>query len=703
MGSKRRRARAAPIFLALVLMGVSATGRAAVTKVERVNVSTAGDPSTGEGSHPNAAPPTPSLSADGRFIAFVAAAADLIPNDTNGVADVFLRDRLTGTTERVSVATGGTQANGPSISVSVSADGRFVAFTSLATNLVPGDTNNATDVFLRDRALGTTERVNLSATGEPLSGAASPSLGADGRLVAFAVGYSIYLRDRASQTTEGVAAGFAPRISADGRFVAYLVESYYFEGSLRTATVWDRVTKTREQVAVTPSGGRGAGTSDFSSVPSISADGRYVVFDYSGRDLTPGIYAGYSNIVARDRARGSTEIISVPNSGLYISDGASGSSGMGFPAINADGRYVAFPSNVVGLVPGDGNGVPDILVRDRGREITERVSVAPNGAEANGPSARPAINADGRFVAFWSLAGNLVPGDTNGAWDLFVIERTLAPFPARVAVFRPSTREWYLRNLDGTIQLIQFGGPGDLPVPANYLDDGLNVQIAVFRPATREWFVRAENGTTLGPTPFGGPGDLPVPADYLGIGRAQIAVFRPATRQWFVRGDAGNTVGPFQFGGPGDLPVPANYLGDGRRAQIAVFRPSTGQWFLRSDAGGTVGPILLGGAGALPVPADYLGIGRSQIAVFRPATGDWLIRTDGGQTITIPFGEPGDIPRPGDYLGLGHAQVAVYRPATGEWWLRSDDGAVLRLPWGAPGDWPVSAVYVPRFRALTPD
>src|SRR3989441_6808558 len=128
----------------------------------------------------------PALSADGRFIAFVSLATSLVAGDTNGATDVFVRDRQTGTTERVSVASGGTQSNAASLGSALSADGRLVAFQSDATNLAPGDTNGATDVFVRDRQTGMTERVSVASDGTQANNISSyPALSADGRFVAF--------------------------------------------------------------------------------------------------------------------------------------------------------------------------------------------------------------------------------------------------------------------------------------------------------------------------------------------------------------------------------------------------------------------------------------------------------------------------------------------------------------------------------------
>lgn len=258
----------------------------------------------------------------------------------------------------------------------------------------------------------------------------------------------------------------------------------------------------------------------------------------------------------------------------------------------------------------------------------------------------------------------------------------------RIAVVRPSTREWIVRGDDGKAVTVAFGGTEDLPLPADYLGMG-TAQIAVFRPSTREWFIRDTSGTTRS-LAFGGPGDLPVPADYFGLKHVSVAIYRPGSGEWFLRDDA-SVVTVIPHGGPGDLPLPADYLGTGR-AQIAVYRPSTQQWFIRDDTGETV-PIQFGAPGDTPLPADYLGLGYAQIAVYRPTTQEWFIRRADGVTALRQFGGPGDVPVPGNYAGTGTIQLAVFRPSTREWFLRADNGTTTPITWGSRGDVPVPAAF----------
>ena len=332
------------------------------------------------------------VSADGRFVAFVSLASNLVPDDTNGTSDVFVRDRVTGTTERVSVNSRGRQSTGGDAGgaldtnwgpPAISADGRYVAFASSATNLVRGDRNRVADVFVRDRLAGTTERVSVASRKLEANGESSqPAISADGRFVAFA--------------------SFADNlVSDDTNFTSDVF-------------VVDRAGGGPQRVSVSDTGQQGENRSES---PAISADGRFVAFMSSSDALVPGDGDGAADIFVRDRAAATTEGISVaPTSSGF---GATSSS----PAITPDGRFVAFDSWEPDLVPGDTNNSFDVFVRDRATGGLERVSVSSAGVEGNDWSLAPSISSDGRFVAFHSFADNLVAGDGNFDFDVLVRDR----------------------------------------------------------------------------------------------------------------------------------------------------------------------------------------------------------------------------------------------------------------------------------------
>jgi Tol biopolymer transport system component len=253
-------------------------------------------PLTGTATGPSTAA---EISADGRFVAFQSTASNLVADDTNGVSDVFVRDLQTGTTERVSVDSGGAPGNGTSDAPSLSGDGALVAFTSQATNLVAGDTNNATDVFVHDWHTGATVRASVATDG-----------------------------------TQADRAAYDPRLSADGRFVA---------------------------------------------------------FDTDATNLVPGDTNGASDVFLRDLQTGVTERASLTATG----DQADGDSGT--PSLSADGRFVAFQSYAGNLVSGDSNGNYDVFVRDRQTGAVERASLGVGGVEGNAGANEPSLSADGQI------------------------------------------------------------------------------------------------------------------------------------------------------------------------------------------------------------------------------------------------------------------------------------------------------------------
>ncbi|MFN0007752.1 MAG: TolB family protein [Planctomycetota bacterium] len=419
-------------WLAGLLLVASALGQV----TERINVSSA------EVQANNSQTFDPRLSGDGRIVAFFSHASNLVSGDTNAVGDIFVRDRLSGTTRRVSVDSGEAQATGNSSSPALSRSGRFVAFQSNAANLVVSDTNALEDIFVRDRLLGTTERVSLNSLGTQGNGPSLfPAISADGRFVAFrsiatnlvtpaTSGSShIFVHDRQLGTTElvsvdslaveGNADSYAPSISDDGRFVAF----QSFASNLVAADtngmsdifVRDRQAGTTERVSLTHLGGQ---TTDGSDEAAISGDGNCVVFLSTGSDLVPGDTNGASDVFVRDLLGATTERVSVDGAG------AQGNGHSVRPSISRHGRYVHFQSSASNLVPGDTNGVSDTFLRDRIAGTIVRTSVSTAGAEGNLPiNGTTSIAAEGSAVAFTSLASNLVTGDTNGFQDAFV--RTL--------------------------------------------------------------------------------------------------------------------------------------------------------------------------------------------------------------------------------------------------------------------------------------
>ncbi len=333
---------------------------------------------------------SPSICADGRFVTFASEADNLVSGDTNGCKDIFVYDRQTGITQRVSVADDGTQSNSLSRNPSISADGRFVAFCSFASNLVTGDTNNAGDVFVFDRQTGKIELASVSSDGSPgNSECGGPSISADGRFVAF--------------------------LSTADNLVSDDTNGY------QDIFVHNRVTGETLRASISSEGVQANNYSSY--IPSISADGRYVAFASYADNLVPDDVNGYPcfyrgpDVFVHDMLTGRTEIASISSNG---EQGDACNSNVGGPSISADGRRVAFESFSTNFASGDTLGTYDIFVHDRQTGMTEQVSVSSAGVPANAHCISPCISADGVFVSFKSMADNLVIGDTNESYDIFV-------------------------------------------------------------------------------------------------------------------------------------------------------------------------------------------------------------------------------------------------------------------------------------------
>ncbi len=466
------------ILAGLGLLGTllaAGSGRAAVVGTELISLGQAGTQAAA-GSNFNRGFV---ISGDGRYVVFVSTASTLVPDDTNGVADVFLRNRELGTTERISVNSDGLQANGACEDPFISADGRFVAFVSTANNLVPGDGNGVRDVFIRDLQGGTTERVSVAGSGAEGNGASeSPALSADGRFVAFVSAATnldgpdhnsaddIFLRDRTEGTTERVSINsarseangrcWAPSMNANGLLIAFASSATNLDSgdTNGTADIFtrNRSTGITERVSVGMSGAQSNGPSDY---PVVNATGRFVTFNSRATNLVqPDINQG-EDVFVRDRLDEVTELVSVTGNRLQ----ARGDSFL--ESVSADGRFVAFRSYAANLVRRDTNRTFDLFVRDRWQWRTERLNVGAGGSQANGHSYAAALSANGQHVAFWSTATNLVSGDANTAADVFAA-RLLANQPPTAHAGPDQTLVSSRRNLrvrlDGTASTDPEGG-----------------------------------------------------------------------------------------------------------------------------------------------------------------------------------------------------------------------------------------------------
>jgi Tol biopolymer transport system component len=413
----------------------------------------------------------PSVSGDGRFVTFQSRADNLSDEDNDAVINVYVRDLEAGTTTLVSRAGGasGPAANGDSGHAKISADGRFVAFHSSATNLSANDVNSSTDVFARDLQAGTTTLVSRASgpAGAPSDGASSePSISADGRFVAFesdalnlsdedAAFVDVFVRDLQTSTTTLVARASAtaagdgpvadalsqsPSISADGRFVAFESGASNLSGDDRDATgdVFVRDLQARTTTLASRAGdAAGGAAADQSAIwPSISGDGRLVAFASDAANLDEN-NPDVTDIFVRDTQAQTTRLVSRASGAAGTpSDGASV-----FPAISPDGRFIAFESQATTLSNASTPG-RHIYVRDRLANVTALVSRAsgPAGAAADGESHDAALAADGRRIAFDSNAANLSGEDDDAVSDVFARDM-LGALPAPVPASRPAATE----------------------------------------------------------------------------------------------------------------------------------------------------------------------------------------------------------------------------------------------------------------------
>lgn len=345
--------------------------------IERVSVST-------DGIGANSDSFVPDISGDGRYVAYSSFATNLVPGDDNNAPDIFIHDRRTNATEIISVDNNRDEGNSSSFDPAISDNGRFVTFYSSASDLAPNDANgDSQDIFIHDRKSDTTEIISVASDGN----------GGDG-------------------------ISFSPEISADGRYVVYFSDSTNLVSGDGNGTfdifLYDRKKGSTERVSVSPDGEE---ANDASIEPDISADGRYVIYSSVASNLAPGDDNNDLDAFIFDRKKGTTELISA------APDGTAGNGGSVAFGVSANGRYVGFYSLASDLAPGDDNNAIDVFVRDRKLGTTERVSVSSDGIEGDRDSISATISDDGRFVAFFSDATNLVPGDDNNVSDVFVHER----------------------------------------------------------------------------------------------------------------------------------------------------------------------------------------------------------------------------------------------------------------------------------------
>lgn len=374
-----------------------------------------------------------SISADGRYVAFESDANNLVSGDTNNATDIFLKDRFTGQATRVSVDSSGAEANNGSGGSVISSNGRFVAFGSDASNLVANDTNNTTDIFLRDLQLGITTRISVSSSGEQANSVSDSqiAISADGRFVAFVSDASnlvsddsngvsdIFVRDTQtgiteliSRTSDGAVANgasFDPAISDDGNIVAFVSTATNLDGNDTNGRADVYIRRRSNSQTLTASISTDGFIANFGARdPSISADGRYVSFSSASTNLINEDTFSYTHIYIHDLQTNITTLVSRDtNENILVADTEN-------PAFSPDGRYIAFEFDD----KGDGLPLRWIYVRDLVLGSTTSATPMP---QEDGPPISPAIS-NNAVLTFHSRGSNFVAGDANGVFDVFAKE-----------------------------------------------------------------------------------------------------------------------------------------------------------------------------------------------------------------------------------------------------------------------------------------
>ena len=397
----------------------------------------------------------PYISDDGRFVAYQSASTNLVAGDTNNQTDIFIRDLQEGVTERLNVAVDGTESNFNSGGVTMSPSGRYVAWSTMATNVLSEDANNIWDVLVKDVQTGELMLASVANDGTQGGGwSVAPSAGGlDSGVIAFESDATnlvpndtngvrdVFVRDFRTGTTTlvsssasgelGNAVSNSASVSADGRLVAFSsMASNLVPGDSNErgdAFVKDIVTGQIQRITLTDLDGE---TNLGGGGAVISGDGSTVMFSSASNDIVPadgnagGNQFGISDVFIRDLVAGTTERVSVSSAGVEANSTSGGH------ALSADGRYVTFATGANNLVPGDTNGRPDLFLHDRVTGLTERISVNADGTEATGGlfgTSRGAPNADGSVVAFASDNPNIVPGDTGLGFDSDIFVRRRGP------------------------------------------------------------------------------------------------------------------------------------------------------------------------------------------------------------------------------------------------------------------------------------
>jgi Tol biopolymer transport system component len=569
-----------------------------------------------------------------------------VADDTNIRPDIFLRDRQTGVTERISVDSAEVQSNGTNSAASISPNGLFVSFLSEGNNLAGAgvDTNSRDDVFVRDRVNGTTVRVSVGSGGVQADDDSSlSSISADGNLIAF--------DSRATNLVAGDTNG------------------------LGDIFVHNRPSQTTVRVSVDSAGNQATGSADWdesSSDPAITPDGRFVVFTSASSGLVADDTNAKQDIFLHDRQTGSTVRVNLTSAGAQVTDFYSDR-----PAITPDARFVVFRSLSAELIANDTNSKIDVFLRDRQAGTTERVSMSMGGGHLIADSFYPSISADAGFITFDNASSGAVPVDTNGIMDVFVYDRgtsaivgpndLLVDFGAGAVHQRMNNLSW-VKVLNGNPLAI---AAGDL--------DGNGKDEAIVSVGGSGIFARYNNAGSFVRKNTAVAVRLAA-GDLDGNGRDELIVDRGSAGLWVFRNNAswaqlrawvvqGLTVGDFDGNG---------------REDVAVDFGTRGLWVLLNNA---TWQQLYTGNPVYIAAGDLDGNGKDELIADRgtgTAGGIWVRANHAGAWRKIRNGAVTQGLETGDLDGNGKEELLVDLGATGFYALLNNTTTWLRLNTSSP-------------------
>jgi hypothetical protein len=588
----------------------------------------------------------PSISGDGRYVAFVSHAKNLVADDTDYYADIFLKDLVDGTTIRVSTDSSGTAAGGACAAPSISGDGRYVAFQSIAANLTSGDTNGKVDIFVKDLESGTVTIASSDSSGSPANSYSyDAAISGDGRYVAFRSNASNLVADDTNYVfdvfVKDLVSGVTTRASTDS------------DGNQGNDESWDA---------------------------RITSDGRYVTFSSSASNLVANDTNGSSEAFAKDLWTGATTRLTAnPQTDQRQLAGVDAD-------LSDDGRYVVFDTyNAV--VDDDTNQVEDIYLKDLLSGETVRVSLADTGAQANYDSYYPSISADGRYITFQSKATNLVSADSTYSADVFrVWNPLLAP---EITLYGSTVAENQSAgtvvgafstgaNPSGTFSYSLVSGDGDSDNAAFTIDGQTLRTAATFDYETQTAYtIRVQASDGAGVTC---EQSFTVTVSDV-HDNATIALYDSATSTFCLR--TSNTSGAadytFAYGaaGAGWTTLVGDWDGDGTSG-VGLYDATTSTFYLTSAYTDGYAEYTFGygvpDAGWVPLVGDWDGNGTSGVGLYDPASSTFYLTNTlqtGTAEYTFGYGVPqgGWTPLVGDWDGNGTAGVGLYDPGTSTFYL----------------------------------